>query len=160
MPPPDPNSHTPLPLLEPASLLHIPIPLATSLTLSSVCRVLMSTALSTELCHKYNVHIVLIRKDNEVQVMRDTYNGHEGKVVQVYCHRWVIHIEIPARMSGVGWRNAYDDGYTSMHCCIPFFVSSVMHTTRFPRPPAWNRVTLQKTMTLWGPLLLTMAWGS
>jgi hypothetical protein len=120
MPPPDPNSHTPLPLLEPASLLHIPIPLATSLTLSSVCRVLMSTALSTELCHKYNAHIVLICKDNEVQVMRDTYNGHEGKVVQVYCHRWVIHIEIPARMSGVGWRNAYDDGYTSMHYCIPF----------------------------------------
>ncbi|VAH74380.1 unnamed protein product [Triticum turgidum subsp. durum] len=43
---------------------------------SSVRRVLMSAALSSELRHKYNV-----------------YKGREGKVVQVYRRRWVIHVE-------------------------------------------------------------------
>nr|AAX92766.1 ribosomal protein L24, putative [Oryza sativa Japonica Group]ABA91453.2 60S ribosomal protein L26-1, putative, expressed [Oryza sativa Japonica Group] len=47
---------------------------------SSVRRVLMSAALSTELRHKYNV-------------VRGSYKGREGKVVQVYRRRWVIHVE-------------------------------------------------------------------
>ena len=34
-----------------------------------------------------------IRKDDEVQVVRGTYKGREGKVVQVYRRRWVIHVE-------------------------------------------------------------------
>ncbi|GJN05855.1 hypothetical protein PR202_ga23524 [Eleusine coracana subsp. coracana] len=42
---------------------------------SSVRRVLMSAALSTELRNKYNVRSVPIRKDDEVQVVRGTYKG-------------------------------------------------------------------------------------
>ncbi len=34
-----------------------------------------------------------IRKDDEVQVTRGTYKGREGKVIQVYRRKWVIHIE-------------------------------------------------------------------
>uniref|UniRef100_A0A453ED37 KOW domain-containing protein n=1 Tax=Aegilops tauschii subsp. strangulata TaxID=200361 RepID=A0A453ED37_AEGTS len=60
---------------------------------SSVRRVLMSAALSSELRHKYNVRSIPIRKDDEVQVVRGTYKGREGKVVQVYRRRWVIHVE-------------------------------------------------------------------
>ena len=36
---------------------------------------------------------VPIRKDDEVQVVRGTYKKREGKVVQVYRKKWVIHIE-------------------------------------------------------------------
>ncbi|MBV7591726.1 50S ribosomal protein L24, partial [Escherichia coli] len=60
---------------------------------SSVRRVLMSAALSSELHHKYNVRSIPIRKDDEVQVVRGTYKGREGMVVQVYRRRWVIHVE-------------------------------------------------------------------
>lgn len=34
-----------------------------------------------------------IRKDDEVLVVRGSYKGREGKVVQVYRKKWVIHIE-------------------------------------------------------------------
>lgn len=34
-----------------------------------------------------------IRKDDEVQVVRGTFKKREGKVVQVYRRKWVIHIE-------------------------------------------------------------------
>lgn len=34
-----------------------------------------------------------IRKDDEVIVSRGTFKGREGKVVQVYRKKWVIHIE-------------------------------------------------------------------
>ncbi|XP_072981364.1 large ribosomal subunit protein uL24y-like [Typha angustifolia] len=60
---------------------------------SSVRRVLMSAPLSTELRTKYNVRSVPVRKDDEVQVVRGTFKGREGKVVQVYRRKWVIHIE-------------------------------------------------------------------
>ncbi|KAF9621198.1 hypothetical protein IFM89_016692 [Coptis chinensis] len=60
---------------------------------SSVRRVLMSAPLSTDLRTKYNVRSVPVRKDDEVQVVRGTYKGREGKVVQVYRRKWVIHIE-------------------------------------------------------------------
>merc|ERR1712005_22887 len=36
---------------------------------------------------------VPIRKDDEVQVVRGTYKGREGKVVASYRKKWVIHIE-------------------------------------------------------------------
>ena len=39
------------------------------------------------------VRSVPIRKDDEVTVVRGTYKGREGKVVQVYRKKWVIHIE-------------------------------------------------------------------
>ncbi|XP_074564753.1 large ribosomal subunit protein uL24y-like [Curcuma longa] len=60
---------------------------------SSVRRILMSAPLSTDLRNKYNVRSVPVRKDDEVQVVRGTYKGREGKVVQVYRRKWVIHVE-------------------------------------------------------------------
>ncbi|KAF3671423.1 60S ribosomal protein L26 [Capsicum annuum] len=60
---------------------------------SSVRRVLMSAPLSSELRTKHNVRSMPVRKDDEVQVVRGTYKGREGKVVQVYRKKWVIHIE-------------------------------------------------------------------
>ncbi|KAK4262405.1 hypothetical protein QN277_027970 [Acacia crassicarpa] len=60
---------------------------------SSVRRILMSAPLSTDLRSKYNVRSMPVRKDDEVQVVRGTYKGREGKVVQVYRRKWVIHIE-------------------------------------------------------------------
>ncbi|KAL1196477.1 Large ribosomal subunit protein uL24y [Cardamine amara subsp. amara] len=60
---------------------------------SSVRRVLMSSPLTTELRQKYNVRSMPIRKDDEVQVVRGTFKGREGKVIQVYRRKWVIHIE-------------------------------------------------------------------
>lgn len=53
----------------------------------------MSAPLSIDLRNKYNVRSIPIRKDDEVQVVRGTYKGREGKVVQVYRRRWVIHVE-------------------------------------------------------------------
>ena len=55
-----------------------------------------------------------IRKDDEVSVVRGTYKGREGKVVQVYRKKWVIHVEritrekvngesLPAALLGV-WK--------------------------------------------------------
>lgn len=34
-----------------------------------------------------------IRKDDEIMVTRGTFKGREGKVVEVYRRKWVIHIE-------------------------------------------------------------------
>lgn len=34
-----------------------------------------------------------IRKDDEVTIVRGTYKGSEGKVIQVYRKKWVIHVE-------------------------------------------------------------------
>ena len=34
-----------------------------------------------------------IRKDDEVIVTRGTFKGRQGKVVEVYRRKWVIHIE-------------------------------------------------------------------
>lgn len=53
----------------------------------------MSAPLSIDLRNKYNFRSIPIRKDDEVQVVRGTYKGREGKVVQVYRRRWVIHVE-------------------------------------------------------------------
>ncbi|WJX26642.1 60S ribosomal protein L26B [Trifolium repens] len=60
---------------------------------SSLCRVLMSAPLSGDLRSKYNVRSLPVRKDDEVQVVRGTFKGREGKIVQVYRKKWVIHIE-------------------------------------------------------------------
>lgn len=60
---------------------------------SSVRRILMSAPLSADLRNKYSVRSVPVRKDDEVQVVRGTFKGREGKVVQVYRRKWVIHVE-------------------------------------------------------------------
>lgn len=53
----------------------------------------MSAALSKDLRNKHSVRSVPVRKDDEVQVVRGTFKGREGKVVQVYRKKWVIHVE-------------------------------------------------------------------
>lgn len=39
------------------------------------------------------VRAVPIRRDDEVMVVRGSFKGRDGKVVQVYRRKWVIHIE-------------------------------------------------------------------
>merc|ERR1712188_301086 len=56
-------------------------------------RIIMSAALSSELRNKYHVRSMPVRKDDEVSVVRGTYKGREGKVIQCYRKKWVIHIE-------------------------------------------------------------------
>ena len=56
-------------------------------------RKIMSASLSKELQKKYSVNAVPIRKDDEVQVTRGTFKNRDGKVVQVYRKKYVIHIE-------------------------------------------------------------------
>ena len=53
----------------------------------------MSATLSKELQEKYNVRTMPIRKDDEVMVMRGNQKNREGKVIQVYRKKYVIHIE-------------------------------------------------------------------
>jgi len=60
---------------------------------SSERRKIMSSSLSSQLRTKYHVRSIPVRKDDEVQVVRGTYKGREGKVTQVYRKKWVIHID-------------------------------------------------------------------
>lgn len=53
----------------------------------------MSSALSKELRAKYNTRSLPVRKDDEVRIVRGKYKGREGKVVQVYRKKWVIHVD-------------------------------------------------------------------
>ncbi|KAI9311251.1 translation protein SH3-like domain-containing protein [Dichotomocladium elegans] len=53
----------------------------------------MSSSLSKELREKYNARSIPVRKDDEVLVVRGSLKGREGKVVQVYRKKWVIHID-------------------------------------------------------------------
>ncbi|KAI9264200.1 translation protein SH3-like domain-containing protein [Phascolomyces articulosus] len=56
-------------------------------------RKIMSSALSKELREKYNTRSIPVRKDDEVLVVRGSLKGREGKVVQVYRKKWVIHVD-------------------------------------------------------------------
>ena len=69
---------------------------------SSVRRVIMSSALSSELRNKYHVRSMPVRKDDEVSVVRGTYKGREGKVMQCYRKKWVIHVERITREKASG----------------------------------------------------------
>merc|ERR1711869_86610 len=60
---------------------------------SSVRRKIMSAHLNKELSQKYHVKSMPIRKDDEVIVVRGINRGREGKVIQVYRKKYVIHIE-------------------------------------------------------------------
>ena len=64
----------------------------------------MSSALSSELRNKYHVRSMPVRKDDEVKVVRGNYNGREGKVIQCYRKKWVIHIERITREKASGAR--------------------------------------------------------
>merc|ERR1711918_251206 len=69
---------------------------------SSVRRTLMGGHLNKELSQKYHVKSMPIRKDDEVIVMRGSNKGREGKVVQVYRKKYVIHIERVTREKSNG----------------------------------------------------------
>merc|ERR1711967_58038 len=69
---------------------------------SNIRRIIMSSALSNELRSKYHVRSMPVRKDDEVSVVRGTYKGREGKVIQCYRKKWVIHIERMTREKASG----------------------------------------------------------
>merc|ERR1712167_517815 len=69
---------------------------------SSVRRTLMSAHLNKELSQKYHVKSIPIRKDDEVLVKRGSNRGREGKVIQVYRKKFVIHIERVTREKSNG----------------------------------------------------------
>ncbi|KAF9926135.1 60S ribosomal protein L26A [Linnemannia zychae] len=60
---------------------------------SDLRRKIMSASLSKELQGQYSARSIPIRKDDEVRIVRGSFKGREGKVVQVYRRKWVIHIE-------------------------------------------------------------------
>ncbi|KMT17474.1 hypothetical protein BVRB_2g037570 [Beta vulgaris subsp. vulgaris] len=53
----------------------------------------MSAPLSVNLRDKHNVRSLPVKKDDEVLVVRGTYAGREGKIVQCYRKKWVIYID-------------------------------------------------------------------
>jgi len=55
----------------------------------------------------FQVRSVPVRKDDEVMVVRGTFKGREGKVVQVYRRKWVIHVERITRekVNGMCWKS-------------------------------------------------------
>ena len=67
---------------------------------------MMASPLNEELKKKHGVRAVPIRKDDEVQVVRGTFKGREGKVIQVYRRKWVIHVERITREKVNGARPA------------------------------------------------------
>merc|ERR1712216_1079161 len=69
---------------------------------SSVRRKIMSAHLNKELAQKYHVKSMPIRKDDEVIVARGSNRGREGKVIQVYREKYVIHIERVTREKSNG----------------------------------------------------------
>merc|ERR1711981_1405661 len=69
---------------------------------SSVRRKIMSAHLNKELIQKYHVKSMPIRKDDEVIVVRGINRGREGKVIQVYRKKYVIHSERVTREKSNG----------------------------------------------------------
>merc|ERR1712110_800413 len=69
---------------------------------SSVRRKIMSAHLNKDLNSKYHVKSMPIRKDDEVIVVRGSHRGREGKVIQVYRKKYVIHIERVTREKSNG----------------------------------------------------------
>merc|ERR1711904_584146 len=69
---------------------------------SSVRRKIMSAHLNKELSNKHHVKSMPIRKDDEVIVVRGSHRGREGKGIQVYRKKYVIHIERVTREKSNG----------------------------------------------------------
>merc|ERR1719316_2077013 len=69
---------------------------------SSVRRKIMSAHLNKEQSQKYHVKSMPIRKDDEVIVVRGSNAGREGKVIQCYRKKYVIHIERVTREKSNG----------------------------------------------------------
>ncbi|GMK54059.1 hypothetical protein CspeluHIS016_0106450 [Cutaneotrichosporon spelunceum] len=60
---------------------------------SGLKRKIMSAPLSKELRATHGTRSIPIRKDDEVLIVRGKYKGRDGKVVQVYRKKWVIHVD-------------------------------------------------------------------
>merc|ERR1711918_223030 len=69
---------------------------------SSVRRKIMGAHLNKELSNKHHVKSMPIRKDDEVIVVRGSHRAREGKVIQVYRKKYVIHIERVTREKSNG----------------------------------------------------------
>jgi large subunit ribosomal protein L26e len=54
---------------------------------------LQSPSKLTLLSLSRQVRSIPVRKDDEIQIVRGTYKGREGKVTSVYRLKWVIHVE-------------------------------------------------------------------
>jgi len=84
------------------------------------------------------VNAVPIRKDDEVQVVRGTFKGREGKVTAVYRRKWVIHIERITREKVNGASTAPDgDHWSNPRASETAIYSRPAHThTLTHTPPA------------------------
>ncbi|PWN92271.1 ribosomal protein L24 [Acaromyces ingoldii] len=60
---------------------------------SALKRKIMSSTLSKELRQEHGVRSLPVRRDDEVLIVRGTNKGREGRVVQVYRKKWVIHVD-------------------------------------------------------------------
>ena len=58
-----------------------------------------------------------IRKDDEVHIVRGTYKGREGKVIQVYRKKWVIHVERVTRDKVNGATERWAVGVLELDVC-------------------------------------------
>merc|ERR1711974_444565 len=56
-------------------------------------RKIMSAALHKDLRAKYGVRSMPVRKEDEVEIVRGSHKGRDGKVTDVYRKKYVIHIE-------------------------------------------------------------------
>ncbi|KAL4401586.1 60S ribosomal protein L26A [Malassezia pachydermatis] len=56
-------------------------------------RKIMSAPVSKELRAEHGLRSLPIRKDDEVLVVRGSSRGSEGRIVQVYRKKWVVHLE-------------------------------------------------------------------
>ena len=74
----------------------------------------MSASLSPELKKQHNCRSIPVRKEDEVRIVRGTFKGKEGKVVQVYRKKWVIHVDKVTRDKVNG---AFIDSLLSARMC-------------------------------------------
>ncbi|PYH46484.1 60S ribosomal protein uL24 [Aspergillus saccharolyticus JOP 1030-1] len=69
---------------------------------SSERRVILSASLNKELREKYGVRSIPIRKGDEVQIVRGSNKGRDGKITSVYRLKWCIHVERVVREKSNG----------------------------------------------------------
>merc|ERR1739845_74984 len=55
--------------------------------------IIMSAPLSKELREKYHVRSIPVRKDDEIEIVRGSFKGREGKITDVYRRKYIIHVE-------------------------------------------------------------------
>ena len=90
-----------------------------------------------------------IRKDDEVTVVRGYYKAREGKVLQVYRRKYVIHIErvTTDKQNGTWpcWTPAVDAAAALAHCADDAVSGAVPCTVAWPGCGAMPVLTLSPT---------------